>query len=62
VRTLLAAPGSDVVFNGGRNEVKVVLKLRPPLLAGRQGARMRRDGNGGAIQERAAAAHTGRGR
>lgn len=38
VRTLLASPGGSVAFNGGRNEVEVVLKLRPPLLAGRQKA------------------------
>jgi PAS domain S-box-containing protein len=38
VRTLLAAPGGSVDFNGGRNEVEVVLKLRPPLLAGRRKA------------------------
>jgi len=38
VRTLLAAPGGSVAFNGGRNEVEVVLKLHLPLLAGRQNA------------------------
>ncbi|MBI3044206.1 MAG: PAS domain S-box protein [Betaproteobacteria bacterium] len=36
VRTLLAAPGGSIAFNGGRNQVEVVLKLRPPLLAERQ--------------------------
>jgi PAS domain S-box-containing protein len=36
VRTLLAAPGGSVAFNGGRNKVQVVLHLRPPLLAARQ--------------------------
>lgn len=38
VRTLLASPGGSVAFNGGRNEVEVVLKLRPPMLAARQQA------------------------
>ncbi|MBI2296134.1 MAG: PAS domain-containing protein, partial [Betaproteobacteria bacterium] len=36
VRTLLAPPGGNVTFNGVRNEVEVVLKLHPPLLAVRQ--------------------------
>jgi PAS domain S-box-containing protein len=35
VRTLLVAPGGSVAFNGRRNEVEVVLKLSPPLLAER---------------------------
>jgi PAS domain S-box-containing protein len=34
VRTLLA-PGGSIAFNGGRNEVEVVLKLSPPLLTER---------------------------
>jgi PAS domain S-box-containing protein len=38
VRTLLAAPGGNVRFNGGRNEVEVVLELRPPLIAARRKA------------------------
>jgi PAS domain S-box-containing protein len=36
VRTLLASPGGAVAFNGGSNEVEVILKLAPPLLADRQ--------------------------
>ena len=36
VRTLLASPGGMVTFNGVRGEVEVVLRLSPPLLAGRQ--------------------------
>jgi PAS domain S-box-containing protein len=36
VRTLLASPGGTVAFNGGHDEVEVVLKLGPPLLAVRQ--------------------------
>jgi len=36
VRTLLAAPGGTITFNGARGEVEVVLKLSPPLLAERQ--------------------------
>ncbi len=36
VRTLLASPGGAVAFNGGPNEVEVILKLTPPLLADRQ--------------------------
>jgi two-component sensor histidine kinase len=35
VRALLAPPGGSIAFNGGRNEVEVVLKLSPPLLAER---------------------------
>ena len=38
VRTLLASPGGSVTFNRGRNEVEVVLKLRPPLVVGRNKA------------------------
>jgi len=36
VRTLLAAPGGNVTFNGTRGGVEVVLRLGPPLLAERQ--------------------------
>lgn len=35
VRTLLASPGGSMVFNGGRDEVEVVLTLTPPLLTER---------------------------
>ena len=35
VRTLLVPPGGSITFNGKRNEVEVVLKLSPPLLAER---------------------------
>ena len=35
VRALLVPPGGSIAFNGGRNEVEVVLKLSPPLLAER---------------------------
>ena len=35
VRTLLLAPGGSIAFTGKRNEVEVVLKLSPPLLAER---------------------------
>jgi PAS domain S-box-containing protein len=38
VRTLLASPGGSVTFNRGRNEVEVVLKLRPPLVGRRNKA------------------------
>ncbi len=38
VRTLLASPGGTITFNGAEGEVEVVLKLGPPLLAGRQKA------------------------
>lgn len=38
VRMLLASPGGTVTFNGAEGEVEVVLKLSPPLLAGRQQA------------------------
>jgi PAS domain S-box-containing protein len=35
VRALLVAPGGSISFGGKRNEVEVVLKLSPPLLAER---------------------------
>jgi PAS domain S-box-containing protein len=35
VRALLVAPGGSIAFTGRRNEVEVVLKLSPPLLAER---------------------------
>ena len=35
VRALLVAPGGSIAFTGKRNEVEVVLKLSPPLLAER---------------------------
>jgi PAS domain S-box-containing protein len=35
VRILLASPGGDIAFNGGRDEVEVVLTLTRPLLAER---------------------------
>lgn len=35
VRALLVAPGGSIAFTGKRNEVEVVLKLSPPLLADR---------------------------
>ncbi len=35
VRALLVAPGGTIAFSGRRNEVEVVLKLSPPLLAER---------------------------
>jgi len=38
VRTLIALPGGAITFTGGDEEVEVVLKLSPPLLAGRERA------------------------
>ncbi len=35
VRTLLASPGGNIAFNGGRDGVEVVLTLKRPLLAER---------------------------
>jgi PAS domain S-box-containing protein len=35
VRALLVSPGGSIAFTGKRNEVEVVLKLSPPLLAER---------------------------
>jgi len=59
VRTLLASPGGHIAFNGGRDEVEVVLKLGPPLLADRKQTPTRSMENGTATKERGAAAHTG---
>jgi PAS domain S-box-containing protein len=59
VRTLLASPGGSIAFNGGRDEVEVVLKLGPPLLADRKRTPTRSIENGSATEERGAAAHTG---
>jgi len=42
VRTLLAAPGGAIAFNGGKNQVEVVLELRPPLLADARARQTRR--------------------
>lgn len=38
VRTLIALPGGAITFNGGGEQVQVVLKLSPPLLAERERA------------------------
>ena len=61
VRTLLGSPGGDVAFSNGRGKVEVALKLAPPLLAARQKPVGRRGEHGGTSEEKAAAAHTGRG-
>ena len=61
VRTLLASPGASIKFSGGRDKVEVLLKLGPPLLAGRQTGFTRERGNEGTGREKAATAHTGRG-
>ncbi len=61
VRTLLASPGASIKFSGRRDKVEVLLKLSPPLLAGRQTGFTRGRGNDGTGKEKATTAHTGRG-